>query len=346
MQQPTTARTPSGGLLGASIALALVILFLWSVVLSTLRHLTGSDAAGNGLAQFYAAAELVLLWIFLAILMIVAGANGAMPTPAIFAAFILIPASGYAALKAVQLLSEPNVAPFLWPLVVPEIVPPLVIAFCFWTLLPPLRAAIPAFAAVGIVWGGTLIASASLWPMLHMRHVVVAQEDSARAKRDADFASLPADASLWDLTPFLTRRNEAENDGVLARIRALPRRQSDAEVMLDRGDFPLRYLRDFNLTLTPELCDKARSLLRRRVEPLVLDNPNSKPYATIAEEVADATVAIEWLVGYGCSCDAESLAWETMANAYRDTNFDVVRLRELRDPQELNWAVRQNSGKP
>jgi hypothetical protein len=35
-----------------------------------------------------------------------------------------------------------------------------------------------------------------------------------------------------------------------------------------------------------------------------------------------------------------------MANAYRDTNFDVVRLRELRDPQELNWAVRQNSGKP
>ena len=81
MQQPTTARIPSGGLLGASIALALVILFLWSVVLSTLRHLTGSDAAGNGLAQFYAAAELVLLWIFLAILMIVAGANGATSPP-------------------------------------------------------------------------------------------------------------------------------------------------------------------------------------------------------------------------------------------------------------------------
>ena len=35
-----------------------------------------------------------------------------------------------------------------------------------------------------------------------------------------------------------------------------------------------------------------------------------------------------------------------MAKAYRGSNFDEVRLRELRDPQELNWAVRQNSGKP
>jgi hypothetical protein len=298
------------------------------------------------LAQFYAAAELVLLWIFLAILMIVAGANGAMPAPAILAAFILIPASGYAALKSLQLLSEPNVAPFLWPLVVPEIVPPLVIAFCFWILLPPLRSAIPAFAAVGIVWGGTLVASASLWPMLHMRQAVVVQEDAARAKRDADFASLPADAPLWDFILFLVGRNEASNDPVLARIRTLPRRQTDTEIMLDRGDFPLRHLRDFNLTVTQELCDKARSLLRRRIEPLALESPNSQPYAAIADQVSDATVAIEWLVGYGCSCDAESLAWETMANAYRDTNFDVVRLRELRDPQELNWAVRQNSGKP
>jgi len=288
----------------------------------------------------------VLLWIFLAILMIVAGANGAMPAPAILAAFILIPASGYAALKSLQLLSEPNVAPFLWPLVVPEIVPPLVIAFCFWTLLPPLRSAIPAFPAVGIVWGGTLVASAWLWPMLHMRQAVVVQEDAARAKRDADFASLPADAPLWDFIPFLVGRNEASNDQVLARIRTLPRRQTDTEIMLDRGDFPLRHLRDFNLTVTPELCDKARSLLRRRVEPLALESPNSQPYAAIADQVSDATVAIEWLVGYGCSCDAESLVWEAMANAHRDTNFDVVRLRELRDPQELNWAVRQNSGKP
>ena len=143
---------------------------------------------------------------------------------------------------------------------------------------------------------------------------------------------MPADAPLWDLTPLLQTRNVIESDAVLARIRALPRRQSDAELMLERGDFPLRHLRDFDLAATPALCDKAKALLRRRVAPLVLEASQSKPYAAIADEVADATSAIEWLVGYGCSSDAESLAWETMAKAYRGSNFDEVRLRELRDP--------------
>ena len=143
---------------------------------------------------------------------------------------------------------------------------------------------------------------------------------------------MPADAPLWDLTPLLQTRNVIESDAVLARIRALPRRQSDAELMLERGDFPLRHLRDFDLAATPALCDKAKALLRRRVAPLVLEASQSKPYAAIADEVADATSAIEWLVGYGCSSDAELLAWETMAKAYRGSNFDEVRLRELRDP--------------
>jgi hypothetical protein len=344
--QPTIARVPTGGVVGASVALAVVIFLLWLVALAAFHNLTGSDAAGNGLAQFFAAAEIVLLWIFLAILLIVSAAGGAMPMPAVFAAFILIPASGYAALQALQLLTEPGISPFLWPIVVPELAPPLIVAFCFWTVLPPLRRVIPAIAAVGIAWGGVLIVSASVWPMLQLRQAALAHADAVQAKHKADLASVPADAPLWDLTPLLGGRDVIENDAVLARIRALPRRQGDAEIMLDRGDFPLRHLRDFNLTPTAELCAKAKGLLQRRVGPLVLETPNSQPYAAIAEEVAGATLAIEWLVGYGCSCDAESLAWETMANAYRDTNFDVVRLRELRDPDELNWAVRQNSGKP
>ena len=341
-----TTRVSQSGLAIASLILALVIALLWCVALATLSDLSGIDAAGNGLAQFFAAAELVLIWIFLAILMMVAAAGGGIPIPAVFAAIVLIPASGFAALAASQLLAAPNVAPFLWPIVVPAAVPPLVIAFCLWALLPPLRSAIPAIAAVGAVWGAILVVSASLWPMLHMRQSAVAADDAAQAERAAALASLPADAPLWDLTPFLATRNVAESDAVLARIRALPRRQSDTEAMLDRGDFPLRHLRDFDLAATPELCGKAKALLLRRVAPLVLETSQSKPYAAIADEVADATSAIEWLVGYGCSCDAESLAWETMAKAYRDTNFDVVRLRELRDPQELNWAVRQNAGKP
>ncbi len=112
--------------------------------------------------------------------------------------------------------------------------------------------------------------------------------------------------------------------------------------MLDRDDFPLGYLGQFCLDPTATICDKARALLRRQVEPLVLKTPNTKPYADIADAVADAVAAMEWLVGYGCSCETESRAWETMANGYRDTDFDVVRLAELRDPKELGRILRED----
>jgi hypothetical protein len=51
---------------------------------------------------------------------------------------------------------------------------------------------------------------------------------------------------------------------------------------------------------------------------------------------------MEWLVGYGCPCDAESLAWESMAKAYRDPGFDVFRLAELRDPKNLGRVLRED----
>jgi len=111
--------------------------------------------------------------------------------------------------------------------------------------------------------------------------------------------------------------------------------------MLERGDFPLGFLGRLDLTPTPSICDKARALLRRQVQPLVLQTPNSKRFSEIAWPVANALAAMKWLVGHDCSCDAESQAWETMASAYRDTNFDVVELRELRDPKNLGRQVRE-----
>jgi hypothetical protein len=68
----------------------------------------------------------------------------------------------------------------------------------------------------------------------------------------------------------------------------------------------------------------------------------SRPYAEVADRVAAALAAMKWLVGNGCSCDAESLAWESMARAYRDTNFDVYELAELRDPGALGRVLLQS----
>jgi hypothetical protein len=100
--------------------------------------------------------------------------------------------------------------------------------------------------------------------------------------------------------PFLQTRSDIKQDEVLGRIRKLERRRSDAELMLGRGDFPLAFLGRFDLTPTQAICDKARALLRRQVEPLVLKTPNSKPYAAIAEPVSGALAAMKWLVGHNC----------------------------------------------
>jgi hypothetical protein len=331
-----------GSAITVSLALSLLALLLWVVQLATLADLSGSDPAGNALAQAYAAVEIVVLWALLSVLMIIAVVGGAMSRPATLAAFILVPVSGLAAMTASGLLAKPDVSPYLWPITIPALVPPLVVAFCFWALIPSMRAAVPAGFAAGIVWGATLTLCVSVGPLVHMRNLANGLEAAARAKNDADLASLPPNSPLWQWTPFLATRDDTKAGAVLDRIRRLDRRQSDAEVMLDRGDFPLLYLGSFDLDPTPTLCDKARSLLRRRVEPLASKSQHSRPYSEIAGEVAVAVAAMDWLIDYDCPCDAESLAWESMANAYRDPNFDVVRLAELRDPKRLGRALHED----
>jgi len=150
----STSKVFSGATL-VSIPLGVLILLIWIAQLATLADLNGSDPAGNALAQAYGAAEIIVLWVLLAVLTIVAWTKGAMPGAAALAALILIPASGLAAITAAELLAEPDAVPFMWPIIIPAGVPPLIIAFCFWALLPLSRANIPARVAIGVAWGAT-----------------------------------------------------------------------------------------------------------------------------------------------------------------------------------------------
>jgi hypothetical protein len=143
-----------------------------------------------------------------------------------------------------------------------------------------------------------------------MRDRAVQQVSAAREKYAADFARLATDSPIWAWVPFLNSPDQTRLNAVLDRIRTLERRQSDAELMLERGDFPLGYLGRFDLMPTRSICDKARALLRRQIAPLVLKTPNAKRYA-------------------------ESPAWETMEKAYRDTNYDIHELAALRDPKKF-----------
>lgn len=203
----------------------------------------------------------------------------------------------------------------------------------------------PAPVAGGVVWGLVLLLCISYLPMQQARDAVYAREAADLAKYEAALNAVPADAPLWALTPFLDTRNYVKLDEVLARIRALPNRQAEAETMLARGDFPLVYLGRFDLDATPSLCEKARVRLRQRAAALTLSTPEAKPFSNIATEVDGAVAALRWLIDYDCPAMPEAEAWETMAKAYRDPRYAIYELRDLKDAKRLGRALYEDPEK-
>ncbi len=330
----------SGAAVGIAAALSIFALLVYAAMIATLSSLGGGDAAGSAIAQGYAALEIVLLWLVLGALTLIAFFKGDMPRPAAVVALLLVLASTAVTFEVLDLLSRPRQPPYLWPLVIPASIPPLVIAYCFWTLLPGLRAIIPRLVAGVAVWGLVFVLCAAIVPFGKIRNAADDRDAAVLAKYEADLAKLPQDAPLWDWAPFFNTRNATKLDEMLKHIATFDRRQADAELMLARGDFPLGFLGRLDLTPTPALCDNARALLRRRVASLVLTVPESKPYRDISGDVDGGLAALRWLIGYDCDATAEAQAWEAMASAYKDTNYDVYELRELRDPKKLGSIVR------
>jgi hypothetical protein len=328
----------SGSAHRVCIALAVLVAPIWILQLATVSSLGGSDAAGNAIGRAYAAIQTAILWVILTAIVVVVAWKSAASKAARTLAVSLTPLSALAAMTSVELLARPDLPPFHWPLLVSVAVPPLVTFWCFMALYADgQRASIGS----GVLLGVILAASASMWPLSFIRSAADREELLKQQKYDDDLARLPAKAALWDWTSFLATHDDSRRAKVLDSIRVLGGRQSDAEIMLDRGDFPIGYLGLFDLDPTPTLCEKARNLLRRQVAALAPEGSRTRPYRDIALQVADAVAAMSWLVGYGCPCDAEATAWETVAKGYRGGNFDVYRLAELRDPRELGRTLRE-----
>ncbi|AXK82454.1 hypothetical protein DW352_19180 [Pseudolabrys taiwanensis] len=325
--------------------LSVIALLLWLLHVSMLDSLTGSDAAGNGMAQGFAAIAIILLWGLLALIALIAFVKGDMPGWAAVAAAVLIPVSGLVTFGVLGLMTEPQLAPYRWPLVIPAAMPPLVIAFCLWALLPGTHTYVPAPLAGGAAWGLVLLLCVAYLPMQRARDAAHAREAADLAKYEAALNAVPAGAPLWALTPFLDTRNYVKLDEVLARIRALPDRQAEAETMLARGDFPLAYLGRFDLDATPSLCEKARAQLRGRAAALTLAAPETKPFSDIAMEVDGAVAALRWLIDYDCAAMPEAEAWETMAKGYRDPRYAIYELRDLKDAKRLGRALYEDPEK-
>ncbi len=329
------------GAVTACIIVGVVALLAWVIMVPMLTSLTGSDPAGNAMAQGFTAIFIFFVWIMLAVLMLIAWRKGEMPKATPVALLLLVPASCAAALTALELLSHPGTAPYMWPLIVPALVPPLLVAFGFWAVLPSAHAALSAKTATGLFLGGVLVLSIAIVPMLLTRRSAEKAEQAASDKYDAALAAMPQNAPLWGWTPFLNTRNEMRKDEVVKSILKLDRRQSEAEVMLERGDFPIGYLTRFDLEPTPAICEKSRVLLRNRAAALSSKRASLQQYGQDGDPISEALSAISWLVGYGCASDAEFQAWESIAILY-NRNYDGRRLGELRDPKLLGRTLRED----
>jgi hypothetical protein len=168
-----------------------------------------------------------------------------------------------------------------------------------------------------------------------VRDQVDRREAGRVAEWQAMFDSMPADAPLAQWLPFLHSNVYSIEQAAADSIRKLPRRQGDAEAMLERDEFPFGKLGDFDLDPTPTLCDKARASLTRRVAALAPAPGPTRSVQEIVDQTNDADQAMAWLVGFACGCEQESLAWEALARSYGVPESVVGDLAKLRDPREF-----------
>ena len=341
MSQPRTSAK-------ASICLASAGFLLWVLILISLAGSYVGAGIGEGgdsgllryaLGGLSTLLGILLLWFLLLMLLIIAAFRRMIGWLAAILTFAIMLLSLYAAIEAQELLSMPADQPFLrasappwpsppfrWPLLVPALVPPLAICFSLWALIPSLRAKMPALLTFGLVWASVLALSLTIFPMKQMRAEATNRFYALKSKRSREVFSIPADSPLWDWTRYL----DINTSTVISSVEHLARRQSDAEIMLDRGDFPLAYLGSFDLDPTVAICVKARALIQRKVAARISKLTVANAYTQeIENEIDSETWAMQWLASHGCEVRAERDFVVTLARSYRYSPLQSVAIEIL-----------------
>jgi hypothetical protein len=167
------------------ILLALSIL-LWIGVVAIAATINQSDAAGNGLSFSFGVLMAGALWLLIAVLLLTVGLKGLMPGNDRFAALVLVPASGAAAIAAFNLLRV-RAMPAVWPVAIIALAPAMAIGYSVWASWPSIRAKIAAETVSPLVWGMLLLLAIAPWPVLiaHDRAAAVRRSKAAAGEREA-----------------------------------------------------------------------------------------------------------------------------------------------------------------
>ncbi len=280
-------------------------LALWAGLVGNLLTLPSSDPAGRGLAEAYAFFLALALWALLGVLLLIAGVRGQMPSSAKAVAVLLFPLSGAAVLAALGLLQHQPAGIQRWPLLLPLLLPPLIMAYAVWAWAPALRSAVSSGSAGAVAGGAILLLSLAPWPGViagaNARRSARAHLSRAeQQERERVFAALTAESPLSEWQPF-TEEGNPLRDRALEAIRNSPRRQTDAEEMTAQGyTLPMLELPNLALQPTPALCRNAGAFLRHEADFFRANNAPPTPFLVAGTRLRRYLPAMEWLVSRRC----------------------------------------------
>ncbi|MGC2412378.1 MAG: hypothetical protein WA459_06755 [Stellaceae bacterium] len=196
----------------------------------------------------------------------------------------------------------------------PAALPPLIALYAMWARLPALHADFRPDITSGVLLGAitvAIIAMPPLWYLDDLRfperlareqaaaELAMAQREAewARHKEEqtARFAALTADSSLRDYLDEAPAGTDREQ--VVARMRRVKSRQSDAVLLLKEGKIRrLEELWRFDLAATPALCTAFVAALRQEANEDDLD-------WSVAGRLAEQLPNMKWLADEHCNLD-------------------------------------------
>ena len=296
--------------IGTFVLLA-VACVLYLGMLGSLSGLNETDAMGRGMALGFGAIFGVALWLVLAVLLLVAALNGAMPAIGKIGAALLLPFSAIAASVATDLYGGGAA----WAFAVPLLAPPLIMIYALWARIPTLQTSLLPLPTTAIV--GSLVVILALAPFVaslasfapdpqqkaaqKAREEKLLQEEQIALRREAEvFVRLGPDSSLRDYLQYLPGGDSRSHEA-LAGARLVKSRQEDAVELLKAGRLAaLTDLFRLDLEAAPTLCkayDDALASAASQVTKVRSD------YLSVAIDLEQQLPNINWLTDGGCNLD-------------------------------------------
>jgi len=327
--------------MGMAGQVLLVLAFLcWAGMLISIfvwigREPTPGRETSRVVQQAYSGGAAVLLWIFLAALVLVGSSKQVVPGIVGALAWIALPLSGAGALAAIGVLYEPQRH---WPVLLPALWPLLIAGYVAYAFFP--SPAVSPTAAGLVVWGVVSALSLSVAPSAfavmeaHGGGSVSAEPgpeldrfkarelERARAQGLDELRQMDDETKLYEVERWM-RPGSPVREQALEIARHLPNRQGDLIQMLNGGDSSGLWLIDqIDVQPTPELCQSARVWLRNAIyNRQHMFHSGREQF--VGMEFEDGLAGIAWISTH-CGCAAELDELDAYARA-QDQNAPQVK---------------------